>query len=126
MTWPEVRAAIERNSGVILPVGATEQHGYHLPIATDTILPLELARAVGDRLDFLIAPPLSYGCRSRPLSGGGQSFPGTMSLNGATFMTVVEDVLGELIRHGFQQIVILNWHYENSNFVYDAAYRAYE
>ena len=42
LTWTEVRDAIERDAGVIVPVGATEQHGYHLPIGTDVVLPVEL------------------------------------------------------------------------------------
>ena len=72
MTWPEVDEPIGRGAGVFLPVGATEQHGYHLPLATDVLLPTELALAVADEHDFLVAPPVSYGYRSRPLSGGGQ------------------------------------------------------
>ncbi len=126
LTWTEVRDAIERDAGVIVPVGATEQHGYHLPIGTDVVLPVELARAVAAPLGFLIAPALVYGCRSRPLSGGGQSFPGTISLSARTFMSVLEDVLSELLRQGFRRIAVLNWHYENTNFTYEAAAIAIE
>jgi creatinine amidohydrolase len=126
LTWPEVRDAIARNAGVIVPVGATEQHGFHLPTGTDVILPTELARAVADPLGFLVTPPLVYGCRSRPLSGGGQSFPGTISLSARTFMSVLEDVLSELLRQGFRRIAVLNWHMENTNFTYEAAALAVE
>lgn len=126
MTWPEVDEAIGRGAGVFLPVGSTEQHGYHLPLATDVILPTELALAVADELDFLVAPPVSYGYRSRPLSGGGQGFVGTTSLQARTLMSLVEDVLGELIRQGFERIAVVNWHFENQNFVYEAAYLAIE
>lgn len=126
MTWPEVEAAIERGAGIFLPVGATEQHGYHLPLATDVILPTELALAVADEFDFLVAPPVSYGYRSRPLSGGGQGFVGTTSLSARTLMSLVEDVLGELIRQGFERLAVVNWHFENQNFVYEAAYLAIE
>jgi creatinine amidohydrolase len=126
MMWPEVEAAIDRGAGVFLPVGSTEQHGYHLPLATDVILPTELALAVADELDFLVAPPVSYGYRSRPLSGGGQGFVGTTSLQARTLMALVEDVLDELIRQGFQRIALVNWHFENQNFVYEAAYLAHE
>ncbi|MFF1946033.1 creatininase [Rhodococcus qingshengii] len=126
LTWTEIRDAIARDAGVIIPIGATEQHGYHLPISTDCILPVELAHSVAPHLDFLVAPPIIYGCRSRPLSGGGQSFPGTISLSARTFMSVLEDVLCEFIRHGFRRIVLLNWHYENTHFTYEAATVAYE
>lgn len=126
MTWPEVDSAIERGAGVFLPIGATEQHGYHLPLATDTILATELGHAVAGDLDFLVAPPIEYGYRSRPLSGGGQGFVGTTSLNARTLMALVEDVVGELIGQGFQRIALVNWHFENQNFIYEAAYLALE
>lgn len=126
MTWPEVAAAIERSAGALLPVGSTEQHGYHLPLATDAILPTELALAVAEPLDFLVAPAVAYGYKSRPLSGGGQGFVGTTSLRATTLMALVEDVVRELVRQGFRRIVVLNWHMENQNFVYEAAYLALE
>jgi creatinine amidohydrolase len=109
-----------------MPVGATEQHRFHLPIGTDVVLPTELARAVAEPLDFLIAPPLVYGCRSRPLSGGGQSFPGTISLSARIFMSALEDVLLGLLRHGFRSIAVLSWHMENTNFTYEAGALAVE
>lgn len=126
LTWPEVAEAAARGAAVILPVGATEQHGHHLPLATDAILATELAGAIAADLDCLVAPAVAYGYRSRPLSGGGQGFPGTVSLSARTLMSLVEDVLSELIRHGFTRLVVLNWHYENSNFVYEAAQLAHD
>jgi len=126
MTWQEVEAAIGRDAGVVLPVGSTEQHGYHLPLSTDAVLPTELALAIAEPLDLLVAPAVSYGYRSRPLSGGGQGFVGTTSLRATTLMALVEDVLRELIRQGFGRLVVLNWHMENQNFVYEAACLALE
>jgi creatinine amidohydrolase len=124
LTWPEIRDAAKRDVPVILPVGSTEQHGYHLPLCTDVVLPESLAQAVGRRLGLLVAPPIAYGYRSRPLSGGGEGFPGTISLSGRTLMALVEDVLVGLARSGFRRLMLLNWHYENSNFVYEAAWCA--
>jgi creatinine amidohydrolase len=124
LSWVEVKAAIEAGTGVILPCGATEQHGPHLPISTDAILGTDLALAVAERVDMLVAPTVSYGGRSRPLSGGGQGFVGTTSLRGTTLIAVVQDVLGELIRHGFKRIVLLSHHMENQGFLYDAAFDA--
>jgi creatinine amidohydrolase len=126
LTWPEVEDAIGRGAGAILPVGSTEQHGYHLPLATDAILATELALAEAEPLDFLVAPAVAYGYRSRPLSGGGQGFVGTTSLQARTLMALVEDVLRELVRQGFERIVVLNWHMENQNFVYESTYLALE
>jgi creatinine amidohydrolase len=126
MTWPEVKAAVDRGAGVVLPIGATEQHGYHLALSTDVVLPSELALAVSEPLDLLVAPPVAYGYRSRPLSGGGQGFVGTVSVSARTLMALVEDVVVELIRNGFRRIVLLNWHFENANFIYEAAWLAHE
>ena len=126
LTWPEIRDAAERDVPVILPVGSTEQHGYHLPLCTDVALPEALARDAARKLGLLVAPPISYGYRSRPLSGGGEGFPGTISLSGRTLIALVEDVLVGLARSGFRRLVLLNWHYENSNFVYEAAWCASE
>jgi creatinine amidohydrolase len=124
LTWPEVDAAIERGAGIVLPVGSTEQHGPHLPLGTDAVLPSALALAVAEPLDLLVAPAVSYGYRSRPLTGGGQGFRGTTSLRGTTLMAVIEDVMREWIRHGFRRLLALNWHWENQNFVYEAVYEA--
>lgn len=126
LTWPEVRDFAQRGAGVVLPIGATEQHGHHMALSTDAVLPSELALAVAEPLDLLVAPPITYGYRSRPLSGGGQGFPGTLSLSARTLMAVVEDVLRELVRTGFERIVLLNWHFENANFIYEAAWLAHE
>lgn len=124
LTWPEVAGAVEGGAGVVLPVGSTEQHGPHLPLATDALLAADLALAVAEEHDLLVAPTVAYGYRSRPLSGGGQGFVGTTSVSGRTLMALVEDVLGELLRHGFRRLVLLNWHFENSGFVYEAAHLA--
>jgi creatinine amidohydrolase len=126
LTWPEVRDAAGRGSAVVVPVGSTEQHGYHLPLCTDVTLPFELAVAVGAHLDLLVAPPITYGYRSRPLSGGGQGFPGTVSVRATTLMDTVRDVLAELHRSGFRKVILLNWHFENQNFLYEAAWMAVE
>lgn len=121
MTWPEVKAAVERNAALVLPAGATEQHGPHLPLGTDTLLPVELLKRAAERIDLLIAPPLHYGYKSRPLSGGGQGFVGTTSLRGKTLIDVTRDVVAEYLRHGFRRILIVNWHMESSSFLYEGA-----
>lgn len=122
--WPEVQAAAERDTAVVVPVGSTEQHGYHLPLCTDVVLAEALALETASKLGLLVAPAVAYGYRSRPLSGGGEGFPGTISLSARTLMALVEDVLVGLAASGFRQLVVLNWHYENSNFVYEAAWLA--
>ncbi len=124
LTWPEVREAVKAGAGVILPVGATEQHGPHLPLATDFLCARAVGLAVARDVNMVVAPPITYGCPSRPLSGGGQGFVGTTSLTPATFMGLVRDVLTEFLRHGFRRFAVLNWHYENGNFLYESVHAA--
>ena len=119
-TWLEIRDAAASGASVILPVGATEQHGPHLPLATDYLCATAVGLAVASDANVIVAPPVTYGCPSRPLSGGGQGFVGTTSPTPATFMGVIQDVLAELLRHGFRRFAVLNWHYENGNFLYES------
>jgi creatinine amidohydrolase len=65
-------------------------------------------------------PPIPYGYKSQPHTGGGQSFPGTTSLNGATLVSVVRDILSELFRHGAKRVCLYNGHFENVMFVTEA------
>jgi creatinine amidohydrolase len=126
MTWPEVEAAAARGAVALWSVGATEQHGPHLPLSVDTLIPDELSMRLAEQLDLVIVPPQQFGSRSRPLSGGGQGFPGTTSLRAETLIAVVADVVGELARSGFRRIAIVNWHGENVNLLWAGVDRARE
>jgi len=122
MTWEEISAAARADTPIVIPIGATEQHGRHLPVCTDWVLPERIAREAGRVRSLIVGPFLPFGYRSRPGSGGGQHFPGTVSLRATTFMSLLEDVLVELKRCGFRNIVVYNWHFENKGFVYEPAY----
>ncbi|RDH76271.1 creatininase [Mycolicibacterium moriokaense] len=122
MTWQQIDAAARANFPIVIPIGATEQHGRHLPVCTDWVIPERIARAASHRRELIVGPFLPFGFRSRPGSGGGQHFPGTVSLRATTFMSVLEDVLSEIKRCGFRNIVLYNWHFENTNFVYEPAF----
>jgi creatinine amidohydrolase len=121
MTWQEIGAEAEAGSAIAIAVGATEQHGPHLPVCTDWVLPTEILRRAARERHFVVGPPIAFGYRSRPGSGGGQHFPGTISMRATTLMAVIEDVLSELVRAGFRKIVVYNWHFENVGFVYEPA-----
>jgi creatinine amidohydrolase len=122
MTWEEISAAAQADVPVVIPIGATEQHGRHLPVCTDWVLPQRVLCEASLVRDLVVGPFMPFGFRSRPGSGGGQHFPGTVSLRATTFMSVLEDVLSELKRGGFRNIMLYNWHFENSNFVYEPAF----
>ena len=119
MIWEEYRDEVGRRI-VILPVGSLEQHGPHLPLNVDVVIPTSLAKMVAEELGAMVLPTIAYGYKSHPTSGGGQLFPGTTSLNGVTLINLTLDILRETYRHGGRKILILNGHYENVAFVTEA------
>jgi creatinine amidohydrolase len=106
LSWPQVKAEIDGGRDtIVLAFGAVEQHGHHLPFGTDSIFGDVLGRAVAERLDAFHAPTIRVGCSRHHLA-----FPGTMSLEEATFQSVVRDVVAGWARHGFKRIVLLPTH----------------
>lgn len=117
MSWTEYEARLRRDPVVILPVGSLEQHGPHSPLATDTIIPTEIGKAVATRIGGIMAPPIAYGYKSMPRTGGGNHFPGTTSLDGETLIKLTHNILIEFARHGVRRVLILDSHYENEMFL---------
>jgi creatinine amidohydrolase len=126
MAWPAVEAAAKRGAGIIIPLGSTEQHGPHLPLSTDALIAHQLSLAGSSGRDIIVSPMMPFGYRSRPLSGGGPTFPGTIPLSGKTFVQVIYEILLGFINQGFAKFLIFSWHFENRNFAYEAAYLAAE
>ena len=107
MTWPEVEARVKAGERtVVLPLGATEQHGPHLPLAVDTLVADALAERFCIRIPgSLQAPTIAIGCSPEHLD-----FPGTLSLKPETLRGVIGDSLSCLVRHGFTHIVVFSAH----------------
>jgi creatinine amidohydrolase/Fe(II)-dependent formamide hydrolase-like protein len=106
LSWPEVQAELEKGRDtVVVALGATEQHGRHLPLATDALLGDELARAVAHRLEAFVAPTVRVGCSAHHLD-----FAGTLSVQDETFHAIVADLVRSLARGGFRRIVLLPSH----------------
>jgi len=120
LTWPEHAARLQAGAVVMLPAGALEQHGPHLPMLCDRLIPARLCGLVAARIGGIVAPPLAYGCRSQPRPGGGEHIPGTASLDGQTCTALVRDILGALARHGARRLVVVNGHGENEAFLMEA------
>lgn len=119
ITWEEYRDEVGRRI-IILPVGSLEQHGPHLPMNVDVVIPKNLATMTAERVKSMVLPPIAYGYKSHPTSGGGQLFPGTTSLDGTTLINLTLDILRETYRHGGRRFLILNGHYENVSFLTEA------
>jgi creatinine amidohydrolase len=116
MPWPDVRTEIERGRDtVVIAFGATEQHGPHLPLATDALLGDHLAMRIADRLDAFVAPTVRIGCSEHHLA-----FPGTLSISEETFHLLVADLVRSLARGGFRRVVLLPTHGGNFRPLADA------
>lgn len=107
MHWPEVRAALDSGTKtVVAGAGSMEQHGPHLPFQTDTLLGTTIADAVGARLEHVIVgPTIPFGVSEHHMA-----FPGTITLDTATFKAVVRQYVASLARHGFETVIVLPSH----------------
>ncbi len=103
MTQDEVKAAIDADRLVILPTGATESHGPHMPIDTDTHQAEHIALRLAERIGAVVAPPLAYA-----ISKTFEAFPGTISLSIPTYQQLVYEVGTALVRMGFGHLLLLN------------------
>jgi len=119
MPWTEYRERVGGGAIVVVPVGATEQHGHHLPLGVDAHIATAVATRAAVRVGGVVAPTLAYGYRSQPRTGGGTSFPGTTGLDGHTLAFLLRDVLRELAAGGARRIAIVDGHYENEMFLTD-------
>jgi creatinine amidohydrolase len=105
MNWKEIKAGLEESQTVILPVGATEEHGPHLPVFTDTLQAVEVAKEVASRRKVFVAPPVHYGvCRST------RGFPGTISISPEALRKLIYDLLLAFRDSGFENVLILTGH----------------
>jgi len=109
MTNPEVEAFLRTHHTVIIPTGATEQHGPHGPLATDVLIPQEVARRVAAQIGAVVAPPINYAL-SYPHVG----FIGLVHIRIPTFMALIADLCASFAASGFKRIVFLNGHYDNT------------
>lgn len=105
MSWPEIEEGQKETRTVILPVGATEEHGPHLPTITDTIEAQQVARAVAEARSVFLAPPLYYGvCRST------RGFPGTITVGHDALRAFARDLIISFADSGFTRVLILTGH----------------
>src|SRR2546422_243114 len=110
LTWEEVRDLDRTKTVAIVPVGAVEAHGPHLPLATDVIIAEAMARAAAGRLaarghEAVLLPAIAY--TAAEFAAG---FPGTVSLQPATVTALLVDLARSLARHGLSLLAVANAH----------------
>jgi len=116
LNWKQVEALPKDKTLLILPTAAIEQHGHHLPLATDTLINnLLLGRALEllpPELPVYALPPICYGKSNEHLG-----FPGTLSVSANTFMAVIRDIGASVAAGGFQKLALYNSHGGNTSLV---------
>lgn len=116
LTWKQVDALPRDNTLLVLPSAAIEQHGHHLPLATDTLINnLLLGKAlalVPSDLHIYALPPVCYGKSNEHVG-----FPGTLSVSAQTFLAVVRDLGASITAGGFKKLVLYNTHGGNTSLV---------
>jgi creatinine amidohydrolase len=128
LTWEEARDLDRSRTVALLPCGAIEAHGPHLPLGTDVVIAQAMARAGASRLAgrgvaAVLLPPLPFA--AAPFAAG---FPGTLSVSAPTIAALVVDLARELTRHGFAALAVANAHLDPAHLgaLADAARRARE
>jgi creatinine amidohydrolase len=107
---PEVGQAALQDPVVVLPVGTMEQHGPHMPLMVDYIIPQRIANEVAEQLapNVIVMPPVVYSFNEHHMD-----FPGTIAINMYTIIDYVAQIGFSLAHHGFRHIVLLNGHGSN-------------
>src|SRR5215467_1051196 len=108
LTQPEIAAQLKKNPLVILPCGSVEQHGPHLPTATDTLAANVIAHAVAERMDGLVLPASPFGVTPMHMP-----YEGTITLTPDTYMRVQIETCASTAKHGARQLMLINWHEGN-------------
>lgn len=110
LTWEQLTALREQGMNlVILPVGATEQHGLHLPVGVDTLSAIAVAHGVSAQTGIPVLPALPYGCSL----GHSKKWAGTISLRPETLAKLVLEIAEWVYSAGFNRLLLLNGHVTN-------------
>jgi len=110
LAWPEIEVLRECKGGLLLlPLGATEQHGPHLPVAMDTLLVERVCEAASAQTGVPVMSPLRYTVSE----GHTSKWPGTFSLGHETFMAVLRDLAGWAVKTGWRRLLFVNSHFGN-------------
>lgn len=110
LTWSEVDK-LSRDLPVVIPIAALEQHGHHLPVFTDSMLLGEVVRRVNETVKskVLFTPLMWLGNSHHHMD-----FPGTMSATPRVYLDLLNDMMENMLAHGFKRIILLNGHGGNS------------
>ncbi len=127
MLWEELRVgqfeeAVQRSGGLcVIPVGATEKHGPHLPVGTDTMIAHGVAKAAAEVEEAMVFTPFHFGQLL-----GFQHLPGSICLSTQLIQDFFTELCGEIARTGFKKILLLSSHGGNAQILDVIAQRTQE
>ena len=105
MSTVAFQEGLTKSRTVIVPLGAVEEHGPHLPMNTDILHAYEIAKKTSESIDVFVAPPIYFGvCRSTA------RFPGTIDIRPETLEMLIIDVVSALYRHGLRRFILYSGH----------------
>ncbi len=105
MTMTQVEEALATCKSVLIPFGALEEHGPHLPLSTDTLQAFAVGSKASQLIPLFVAPPVHYGnCRST------SCHPGTVSISTATLKGLLKDIVRSFYRQGVRNVIALTGH----------------
>jgi creatinine amidohydrolase len=110
---PDIQWFLDRSDIVLVPIGSCEQHGAHLPLGTDTITALEVARRAAEKADVPYAPPFWAGYSPQHMRET-EAAVGTITFRAATLLEAWYDICRSLIHHGWNKLVFVNGHGSNT------------
>lgn len=119
-TWPQVEDYLKTSTGIIMPIGSTEQHGPTGLIGTDAITAQTIGRALGEATGAMVGPTIPVGMAHHHME-----FPGSMTLKPSTLIAVIRDYVLSLSEHGFRHFLFVNGHGGNIASVTAAFYEIY-
>jgi creatinine amidohydrolase len=103
LPWQRVRDYLAGRDTILIPVGAIEQHGTHLPLLTDSASAIDVCLSAAEQTGVLVCPPLWFGWSTHHMG-----YAGTITLRAGTFQAALEDIGQSLLVHGFKKLVYVN------------------
>ncbi len=109
MSWSEFAKRSETAKTIIIPSGACEVYGRHLPLGSDILVAKKVSELVAEKINGIVAPCVEIG-QSKSLT----SFPGTIAISAEALTAVYKEMIDEFIRLGFKNFFVLNTHLHNT------------
>lgn len=105
LSWPKINDYLKRSNLILIPLGATEEHGKHLPISMDTCIAVNLCEKVSEKAKCLVAPTIPIG-----YSEWFMEFPGTISFSYNLLIQLIQEYCDSLVSHGFKNLIFISPH----------------